>query len=53
MLGSNPFVAIGVGAVLLVISFLLPGATRDLILRIVGVLAILAGIGMWLTRRAR
>lgn len=48
---QNPVLSIVVGVVLLAISFLFPGATRDLILRVVGVLAILAGVIMWVTRR--
>jgi hypothetical protein len=50
-LGRNPLLAIGLGVVLLVISFLVGGATRDLILRIVGVAAILVGVGTLVFRR--
>jgi hypothetical protein len=48
---SNPVYPIALGVVLLVISFLVGGTTRDLILRVVGVVAILAGAGMWLVQR--
>lgn len=50
-MARNPYIAIAVGIVMLVISFLVPGETRDLILRVVGVLAILAGAGMWVMGR--
>ena len=49
----NPYAAIALGVVLLVISFVVPGGTRDLILRIAGVLAILAGAVMWAISRRR
>jgi hypothetical protein len=47
----NPAVSIAVGVVMVAISFLVPGTTRDLILRVAGVLAILAGAIIWLARR--
>jgi len=47
----NPAASIALGLVLLAIGFLLPGTTRDLILRVVGVLAILAGAVMWVAQR--
>ncbi len=50
-LRRNPALAIVVGLVLLVMSFVLPGATRDLIFRVAGGLAILGGVGMWLAAR--
>jgi hypothetical protein len=52
-LRSNPFLSIGLGIVLLVISFLVGGTTRDLILRVAGVLFILAGGVIWVMRRGR
>ena len=48
---QNPALAIGLGILLLAISFIVPGTTRDLILRVVGVVAILAGGAMWLASR--
>jgi len=39
--------------VLLALGILLPGATREVILRVAGVLAILAGAIMWVTQRRR
>jgi len=50
-LRSNPAVSIAVGVVMLVIGFLVPGTTREVILRVAGVLAILAGAIMWVARR--
>ena len=47
----NPALAIVVGIVLLAIGFVVPGATRDLILRVAGVLALLAGAAMWVASR--
>lgn len=49
----NPLYAVGLGVVLLVISFLVGGETRDLSLRVAGVLAIVAGAVMWMARRRR
>jgi hypothetical protein len=49
--GSNPALSIGLGVLLIAISFVVPGTTRDAILRVVGVVAILAGAGIWLARR--
>ncbi len=51
LMGRNPLLAVGLGVVLLVISFVVPGGTRDLILRIAGGVAIVAGGGTWLARR--
>lgn len=53
MPARNPVLAIGVGVLLLALGFLLPGATRELILRVVGGLAILAGVAMWVAGRRR
>ena len=50
-LGRNPVVAIAVGVVLLAIGFVVPGTTRDTVLRVAGVLAILAGGVMLVARR--
>lgn len=50
-MGRNPLLAVVLGVVLLVISFVVPGGTRDLILRIAGAVAIVAGAGIWLARR--
>ena len=47
----NPVISIAIGVVLLVLGFVVPGATRDLIFRVLGVLAILTGVVAWLTRR--
>lgn len=47
----NPGVSIAVGLVMIALSFLVPGATRDLIFRVLGVMAIVAGSVMWVTRR--
>ncbi|HEV3309124.1 MAG TPA: hypothetical protein VG815_01190 [Chloroflexota bacterium] len=47
----NPALAIALGIVLLALGFLVPGTTRDLILRVAGVLALLAGAAMWVTSR--
>ena len=47
----NPAVSIAVGVVMLVIGFVVPGTTRDVILRVAGVLAILAGAVMLVARR--
>jgi hypothetical protein len=47
----NPIVSIAVGVLLLAIGFVVPGTTRELILRAAGVLAILAGAVMWVARR--
>jgi hypothetical protein len=41
------------GVVLLALGILLPGATRELALRMVGGFAILAGATMWIPRRNR
>ena len=49
----NPAIAFVVGVALLLISFVVSGTTRDLILRVAGVLAILAGAAMWLAWRRR
>lgn len=51
-MSRNPAVSIAVGVVLLAIGFLVPGTTRDVILRVAGVLAILAGAVMWVARRS-
>lgn len=51
VLSRNPALSIAVGIVLLAISVAVPGTTRDLILRVAGVLAILAGAGMWVASR--
>lgn len=48
MMRRNPVISVALGVVLIAISFLLPGATREVILRVAGVLAILAGALMWL-----
>ncbi|HVH64043.1 MAG TPA: hypothetical protein VNA65_10640 [Candidatus Dormibacteraeota bacterium] len=53
MAQRNPALAIGLGIVLLVIGFVVPGATRELILRVAGVLALLAGAVTWVTSRRR
>jgi hypothetical protein len=50
-LGRNPLLAIGLGVVLVVISFLVGGATRDLLLRVAGVVAILIGVVTFVFRR--
>jgi len=50
-LGRNPIVAIAVGIVLLAIGFVVPGTTRDTVLRVAGVLALLAGGVMLVARR--
>jgi hypothetical protein len=47
----NPALSIAVGIVLLAIGFVVPGTTRDLILRVAGVLALLAGAAMWVASR--
>ena len=47
----NPVLAIALGIVLLAISFIVPGETRDLILRVAGVLALLAGAAIWVASR--
>ena len=47
----NPGLAIGLGILLLAIGFIVPGTTRDLILRVAGVVAILAGGAMWVASR--
>jgi len=47
MLRRNPAVAFAVGVALLAIGFLVPGTTREVILRVAGILAILAGGVMW------
>ena len=49
--GRNPVLPIALGIVLLAIGFVVPGTTRDLILRVAGVLAILAGAAMWAASR--
>jgi len=49
----NPTVAFAAGVVLLAIGFLVPGTTREVILRVAGVLAILAGAMMWVAARRR
>jgi hypothetical protein len=51
MLQRNPALAFAVGVVLLAIGFLVPGTTREVILRVAGVLAILAGATMWVMAR--
>ncbi|HEV2476811.1 MAG TPA: hypothetical protein VGX22_09735 [Candidatus Dormibacteraeota bacterium] len=51
MAGRNPALSIAVGIVLLAIGFIVPGTTRDVILRVAGVLAIVAGAAMWVTSR--
>ena len=38
---------------LLALGFVVPGGTRELILRVVGGLAILAGAAMWVAGRRR
>jgi uncharacterized membrane protein HdeD (DUF308 family) len=50
-MSRNPAVAIVVGVVMLALGFLVPGTTRDVILRLAGVLAILTGTIMWVARR--
>lgn len=50
---TNPVLFIALGVVLLGIGFVVPGTTRDAILRVAGVLAILLGAGIWVTRRNR
>jgi hypothetical protein len=47
----SPAVSIAVGVVMLAIGFVVPGTTREVILRVAGVLAILAGAVMWVTGR--
>lgn len=49
--GRNPALSIAVGIVLLAIGFIVPGTTRDVILRVAGVLALVAGAAMWVTSR--
>ena len=49
----NPAAAIALGIVLLAAGFLIPGATRELIFRVAGVLAVLAGAAMWVASRRR
>lgn len=49
--GRNPALSIAVGIVLLAIGFIVPGTTREVILRVAGVLAIVAGAAMWVTSR--
>ncbi|HET9781619.1 MAG TPA: hypothetical protein VFR33_07545 [Candidatus Dormibacteraeota bacterium] len=44
-------ISIAIGVVLLVLGFVIPGSTRDLIFRVLGVLAILAGVATWVMRR--
>ncbi len=53
LLRTNPLVAIGVGVVLLGLSLVVPGTTRDLILRVAGALALVAGAVMWEASRRR
>lgn len=50
---QNPGLAIGLGILLLALSFIVGGATRDLILRVAGIAAILAGGAMWVASRRR
>ena len=50
-MSRNPVVAFAVGVVLLAIGFLVPGTTRELILRVAGILAISAGAIMLVARR--
>jgi hypothetical protein len=50
-MSRNPAVAFAVGVVMLAIGFLVPGTTREVIFRVAGVLAILAGAIMWAARR--
>ena len=52
-LRTNPVLAIGLGILMLALSFLVGGATRDLILRVAGVLAILAGAIIFIAQRRR
>jgi hypothetical protein len=47
----NPALTIALGIVLLALGFIMPGTIRDLILRVAGVLALLAGAGMWVALR--
>ena len=53
MLRLNPLASIGLGVLLIVLSIVIPGPTRDLILRLVGGLAILAGVVGWFVTRRR
>ena len=47
----SPALAVGLGIVLLALGFIVPGTSRDLILRVVGGLALLAGGAMWVASR--
>jgi hypothetical protein len=51
MIQRKAALSIGLGIVLLAIGFLVPGTTRDVILRVAGVLAVLAGAVIWVTGR--
>lgn len=53
LLRRNPLLAVGLGIALLALSLVVPGTTRDLILRVAGVLAIVAGAVMWVGSRRR
>jgi len=50
-LRTNPILPIALGVVLLAISFLVRGDTRDLLLRAAGIVAIVAGAVMWSMKR--
>ena len=47
----NPALAIALGVLLVAIAFVVPGSTRDLILRIAGGAFIVAGAVVWVVRR--
>lgn len=47
----NPAIAFAAGIVMLAIGFVVPGSTRELILRVAGGLAILAGAVMLVAQR--
>lgn len=49
----NPALPIALGILLLALGFIVPGPTRELILRVAGVLALLAGGAMWVASRRR
>ena len=49
----NPALPIALGILLLVLGFIVPGPTRELILRVAGALALLAGVAMWAASRRR
>ena len=49
----NPALAIALGVLLVAIAFVVPGSTRDLILRIAGGAFIVAGAVVWVVARRR